>query len=368
MSTTALSDIPCQRLECDDNFTRKRSHPNDGCRRAKDIVIVVVVVVAVGALILALVSLAKPGHFEVEYEQEFNGPDSHREGTCIIKTIFHPPHPPLMSFCTSYSGSHGPKDTKYGPFAIVIMVIRTREYLDEATGTIKGYNVDIINAVCKIANKNCELVYDDFARCWMSVAGERAKGGEGLLGGWYDACTGWGITYDRSRSFSFTKPYSKLAGVGIYVSNTTTNFDWTNLRGRTIGFMNGFSSDEHCLARYADDLIQGSKLSASAGQIVYYTSLEELVAAVIDGNVDAAFCYAEPQLGQLKLLTASSFPNRCALGGFGMMARKDNPTFVTWWNDAFDKLVNTAEYRMICRDLKEAHGHMPGQNPEDVCL
>ena len=74
MSTTALSDIPCQRLECDDDFTRRRSRPNDGCRRAKDIVIVVVVVVAVGALILALVSLAKPGHLEVEYEQEFNGP------------------------------------------------------------------------------------------------------------------------------------------------------------------------------------------------------------------------------------------------------------------------------------------------------
>lgn len=73
-------------------------------------------------------------------------------------------------------------------------------------------------------------------------------------------------------------------------------------------------------------------------------------------QVDAAFCYAEPQLGQLKRLTDSSFPNRCALGGFGMMARKNNPTFVTWWNDAFDKLVNTAEYRMICRDLKEAHG------------
>lgn len=337
MSTTALSDIPCQRLECDDDFTRRRSRPNDGCRRAKDIVIVVVVVVAVGALILALVSLAKPGHLEVEYEQEFNGP-----------------------------GFPWSKD-KIWTFAIGHYGIN-REYLDEATGTIKGYNVDIINAVCNIANKNCELVYDDYTRCWMSVAGERAKGGEGLLGGWYDACTGYGITYDRSRTFSFTKPYSKLAGVGIYVSNTTTNFDWTNLRGRTIGFMNGYSSDEHCLARYADDLIQGSKLSASAGQIVYFTSPEDLVAAVIDGNVDAAFCYAEPQLGQLKRLTDSSFPNRCALGGFGMMARKNNPTFVTWWNDAFDKLVNTAEYRMICRDLKEAHGHMPGQNPEDVCL
>ncbi|XP_041463029.1 arginine-binding periplasmic protein-like [Lytechinus variegatus] len=341
MSTTALSDLPRHRLESDDDFNRRRSYPDQGCQRAKDIVVVVVVVVAVGALVLALVSLAKPGHLEVEYEQEFNG--------------------------QSFPGGFPWSNDRVWTFAIGHYGIN-REYLDESSGTIKGYNVDIINAVCNIANKNCQLIYDDYERCWSSTAGNRPRGGEGLLGRWYDACTGWGINYDRSRTFAFTKSYSKTPGVGIYVANATTNFDWTNLSGRTIGFMNGFSSDEHCLARYADDLIQGSKLSASANQIIYYQTLEELVAAVINRDVDAAFCYGEPLLSQLKLVTPSSFPNRCALGGFGMMTRKDNTAFVTWWNDAFDKLVNTHQYRMICQDLKEAHGHIPGQNPDEICL
>ena len=46
--------------------------------------------------------------------------------------------------------------------------------------------------VCRIAKKSCRLDWDDYNRCWESIGDEIEKqgGGIGLLGRWYDACTG----------------------------------------------------------------------------------------------------------------------------------------------------------------------------------
>lgn len=44
--------------------------------------------------------------------------------------------------------------------------------------------------VCKVANKNCRVVYDVWNRCWDSVSGQVARGGVGLMDSWYDACAG----------------------------------------------------------------------------------------------------------------------------------------------------------------------------------
>ena len=44
--------------------------------------------------------------------------------------------------------------------------------------------------VCRVANKNCQLVFDAFKHCWDSTAGEDAKGGIGLMNGYYDGCSG----------------------------------------------------------------------------------------------------------------------------------------------------------------------------------
>lgn len=32
------------------------------------------------------------------------------------------------------------------------------QYLDEESETIRGYDVDVVNAVCQLANKNCQLL------------------------------------------------------------------------------------------------------------------------------------------------------------------------------------------------------------------
>ncbi len=44
--------------------------------------------------------------------------------------------------------------------------------------------------VCRIAEKNCRFVWDLYDRCWESRVGKSPLAGVGLLGQWYDACTG----------------------------------------------------------------------------------------------------------------------------------------------------------------------------------
>lgn len=46
-----------------------------------------------------------------------------------------------------------------------------------------------------------------------------------------------------------------------------------------------------------------------------------------------------------------------------MMTRKENTQFVTWWNDAFGRLVGTPTYDDICTRLKTVHGMLQNDFP-----
>ncbi|XP_072178564.1 uncharacterized protein [Diadema setosum] len=241
------------------------------------------------------------------------------------------------------------------------------EYLNEATNEIKGYNVDIVNAVCTLANKTCILVWDVKQRCWDTEPGQRARGGVGLLARWYDACTGWVNTYDRSLTFAFTRAFVKKKDVALYAVNSSP-VDYRNLTGLTVGFIDGWASDERCLARYAESAdITGASLTAS--RILHYSSAMRLMQGLRSGEADIAFAIRLPQLeSDFQRLTPDEFPNFCYPDGAGMMTRKDNTEFINWWNEAFDRLVGTPEYDKICERLSTEHGHIQGSGAKDVCI
>ncbi|XP_022096000.1 uncharacterized protein LOC110982119 isoform X2 [Acanthaster planci] len=64
------------------------------------------------------------------------------------------------------------------------------EYIDELSGTVRGFHVDLVEAVCNVANKNCRLMWDVYENCYNSQAGKRPRPGVGLVSRWYDGCTG----------------------------------------------------------------------------------------------------------------------------------------------------------------------------------
>ena len=73
MSTTELTDIQHRRMEDEQDLMERRMN-QDGCigRGRAEVIIAVLAVVAVCGLVLGIVGIAKSGHIEVEYEQEFD--------------------------------------------------------------------------------------------------------------------------------------------------------------------------------------------------------------------------------------------------------------------------------------------------------
>ncbi|XP_030849338.1 uncharacterized protein LOC115918889 [Strongylocentrotus purpuratus] len=238
------------------------------------------------------------------------------------------------------------------------------EYLDEETYTIRGFNPDIVDAVCSIANKNCKLVYDVYGNCWDSNAGQRPRGGQGLMGGWYDGCSGWVQSFDRLLTFSFTKPFMEANKVGMYAKSGST-LSYSDLTNLKVGFSDGWAYDEFCLARYTD--IAGSSLRQ--GQITHFASTERLIEALNSGEIDVIFVSALSQYDSaLMRITPSDFENKCLKGGNSVMTRHNNRDFVNWWNDAFDRLVQRGRYDEICKTVSDRHGHIPGRDYTELCI
>ncbi|KAJ8030916.1 hypothetical protein HOLleu_27463 [Holothuria leucospilota] len=212
---------------------------------------------------------------------------------------------------------------------------------DEETQTVKGYNVDVVNAVCQLAGKNCVLVWDVYENCWTSVPGQRSRGGVGLMARWYDACVGWTNTYDRARTLSFSDDFEKPVDLALWVKPGGTIPNWPSLANAKLGFLDGWLTDQHCLNQYSDIFsVNGAFISVRPWN---------------NDHPEFELFWQAPE-------------NRCVRGGLGMMVQKDQFELLTWWNAAFQRLTATSQYEDICQRLETAHGDLPGLSAEYVCV
>lgn len=239
------------------------------------------------------------------------------------------------------------------------------EYVDPISGQIRGFNVDIVNAVCKKAGKNCQMVQDSDSNCWHSIEGD-SVGGVGLFNFYYDACTGWSQTLRRLRTFQFSPPFAiSFKDAFAVIPGNPTGFDAGDLTDRKIGFLDGFVSDSSCLARQVN--ITGADLPQE--NIVIYSSESAWLAGIANGEVDAGFhaIGTLEALGDQIMIVQEGEGISCATGGISMMGRKDNP-FFQWFNPAMEELLASPEYTEICDNLVPEHGHIPGPEADEICL
>ncbi|PIK55311.1 hypothetical protein BSL78_07783, partial [Apostichopus japonicus] len=219
-------------------------------------------------------------------------------------------------------------------------------YIDNRTGAISGYNVDVINAICQLANKDCAIVWDEEINCWDSSAGKASRGGAGLFNGWYDGCAGMIPTKERNRTFSFSKSYFKGPAEMLWArkNDTVARKLPINVKNQKIGFVDGWHSDEFCLLEQTNIVGFDTELS----NFSHYPSMQELVQAMMKHEIDLAFCSSHPiLLSHLQPLTSSRV---CATEGPAVMHRKDS-RLSDWWNPALEKLIKSAQYVQICEDL-----------------
>ncbi|CAH1238215.1 Hypp5545 [Branchiostoma lanceolatum] len=232
------------------------------------------------------------------------------------------------------------------------------EYID-VEGNLAGYHHDLIREVCEAAGLNCRTVWDSYPNCWDSQAGQHGRGGQGLMNGWYDACTGWSRTRLRDGTFSFSKAFLPTHTASFYVrTGNPGNFNVDDVSGKKIVFLDGWVDDEKCLARQKS--ITGSVLPAD--KIVHVTDTDKFVEQINTGLVDAGWA-ANTLIAQgyfsdtvLQLLPPSS-PPQCMLDGSAMMTRKDN-NFITYWNQGFDKLVESGRFTRLCSEAARRYGRV----------
>ncbi|XP_033641184.1 uncharacterized protein LOC117301362 [Asterias rubens] len=322
---------------------REKNRCGGGGDRIPSVLTAVAVVVAFIALLIGSIGLARRGDIVVNISSG-TGDTSEGEASNTSDTL------DTERVWTFAIGDYGSR----------------LEYIDSNSGEVKGYNVDVVNAVCRIADKNCKLIWDLYDRCWQSRAGSSPQAGIGLLGNWYDACTAWSATYERARTFAFTNELSKqhLAVFMVKMGTDANAFNWRDLTGKKIGFLQAYVEDENCLKRYPE--ITGATLPKE--QIFYYETQQALLSAVNNDLVDAVF------LNQFLEVTAnlqlvSEKLDKCAISGMAIMTRKDNP-LASWWNPAFKTLIASPEYRQICLGLEDVnvHGNIPGPLVEQQCV
>ena len=156
--------------------------------------------------------------------------------------------------------------------------------------------------------------------------------------------------------FDFSKPFMKGPKSYFYTKpGNPGNFNPLNVTGKKIVFIDGFASDEKCLARQTN--VSGSTLPVAS--IVHAAGATQFVAEILNGSVDAGFC-ASPDLqtfvnaGQIQALNATEF--NCLIAGNAMMTKKSS-SFNEMWNRGFDVIFNNGKFKKICAEAAKKHGH-----------
>ncbi|XP_072018386.1 uncharacterized protein [Amphiura filiformis] len=234
-------------------------------------------------------------------------------------------------------------------------------YIDRKTRQHRGHFIDVINEVCQIAGKNCEIVHSNWRDCWFDGFPQQA-----LLGRWVDGCMGFSISADRVRSLKFsTSTVKATRPVLLTRRGNPSGVNADNLNGIKIGILAGWWADAYCIFRVTGYDIRDNQVFAYNQD----DNLNTLVAGLDGGEVDAIFISGGlPRATDGSLELVREF-EPCLLGGDSMMMRKDS-LLKNWWDPAFNKLVNSRAYREICNDIDDpaAHGSKPGNSAADTCV
>ncbi|BFY99487.1 hypothetical protein BsWGS_02527 [Bradybaena similaris] len=208
-------------------------------------------------------------------------------------------------------------------------------------GLLMGFTKSMLDAVCKIAGKSCVLLLQPVPECSVRK-GELLYPGRGLMEGWFDACTGYFNTVDRSNSWDFTSPYL-VSNASFYVSEgnpTGFNPDSDDYSAFTIVYQATAITTNHCLNR----------LHKKFNKIIVVELEEDAILMVLNRTADTWFT-KEVGISRLQQL-----PQRfhCENVGTSIMTRKGGE-LPSWWNAAFDEFYSTGGFQNFCQEQRQMY-------------
>lgn len=201
-------------------------------------------------------------------------------------------------------------------------------------GQLKGFDIDIANALCAQMKVQCTLVQQDFDGMIPALAARK-----------FDAIVAsMSITPERQKSVLFTDKYYQTPG--RLVAKTGAGFE-TNAKGfagKRIGVQRSTTHD-----RYATDKFAGA-------EIVRYTKQDEVFLDLAAGRIDAALADSvATDVGFLKTPQGKGFAffgplyNEPAYFGVGagIALRKSDTALATRLNEAIRTIRANGTYEKI---------------------
>ncbi|MDN3610326.1 ABC transporter substrate-binding protein [Vibrio ostreicida] len=203
----------------------------------------------------------------------------------------------------------------------------------ESDGSLKGFDVDMANALCQEMKVKCKIVAQD----WDGII-------PSLLARKYDAIiAAMSITEERKKKIDFTGKYALIPNK--FIAKKGANLDFDNLNGQKIAVQRATTHDKYLTDNYGDKI-----------EIVRYGSFDEAYLDLANGRVAAvlgdASALEEGMLnkpgGEDYEFVGPSLTDPKWFGeGFGIAVRKQDKDLTQKLNSAIDSLREKGVYQEI---------------------
>jgi arginine/ornithine transport system substrate-binding protein len=203
----------------------------------------------------------------------------------------------------------------------------------EADGSLKGFDVDMANALCEEMQVKCKIVPQD----WDGII-------PSLLARKYDGIiAAMSITEERKKKIDFTGKYALIPNK--FIAKKGAGLDFDNLDGVKIGVQRATTHDKYITDNY------GGKVD-----IVRYGSFDEAYLDLANGRIAAvlgdASALEEGVLnkpgGEAYEFAGPSLTDPKWFGeGFGIAVRKQDKDLTKKLDSAIDALRASGEYQKI---------------------
>lgn len=226
--------------------------------------------------------------------------------------------PKILTFAT---------DPTYAPF----------EYYDYTAAQIRGYDVDIVNALCAQMKVQCKFESLTFNQLIP-----------GLKKGDFDAVIrALSITPARQREVDFTRPYFNTTGSFVAASASNLTLSNQALAGKIIGVQQGTTFEVYLYSKYGRTIyIKPYKNIQSA-----LSDLSQGTIAAVLGDTPVIKNWINNQPSDSFDIIGQATQDRSIFGtGFGIAVRKGNTALLNSLNQALAKIKADGTYARITRE------------------
>lgn len=205
----------------------------------------------------------------------------------------------------------------------------------DANGTLKGFDVDIANALCEEMKAKCTLVAND----WDGMI-------PGLQAGKFDAViASMSVTEERQKQVDFTnKYYSTPLAIAVPKDSSIKIMKPESFAGKTIGAQGGTTQ-----SIYAEDV-----LAKAGAEVKLYVSNDEANADLKTGRLDAMISDKFPVVDWLKTDDGSCCHILEDVPGTqtetGIALKKGNADLQAQFNAAIDGIRKNGTYDKIMKN------------------